>query len=78
MDPSSYPGGKPPRASGTHDTPVFFRNMTVHVSDIGEGLMAIGAPMGAGGVQIKIGLGGERCCALGAVSPGTNNTQARR
>ena len=50
MDPKSYPGGEPPGAAGAHDASVFLQDVSVHVGNIGEGLMAIGASVDAGDV----------------------------
>ena len=50
MDPKFYPGGESPGASGAHDAAVFLQNVSVHVGDISEGLVAVGASMDAGDV----------------------------
>ena len=78
MNPKSYPGGEPPGASGAHDASVLLRNVSVHIGNIGKNFMAVGAPVGASDVKVKVGFVGKRGSALGAVSPGANNEQARR
>ena len=59
MSPESYPGGKSPGAAGAHDAPVLLGYVPEHIGDVGKCRAAIGTTVSAGGVQIKLGLGGE-------------------
>ena len=67
VDPTSYLRGNTSGASSAQDTSVFFRDVSVHVGNVSEGFVAIGAPMGAGSVKVKIRFGGERGSALSSV-----------
>ena len=59
--------GVPVAAAGAKKATVRFDHVAKHVRDVGEQFVAVGAAVGGGGVEVKVGFVTEAHGALGAI-----------